>query len=66
VTVNGLSGWSARLDADALLGSGRTGFIFLGPEQLARDDVRASLSRAAVRLVAMSQATSIAAAMARK
>ncbi len=37
VTVNGLSGRSARQDADALLSSGRTGFIFLGPEQLARD-----------------------------
>jgi len=41
VTVNGLSGRSAQQDADALLGSGRAGFIFLGPEQLARDDVRA-------------------------
>jgi len=49
VTVNGLSGRSARQDADALLDSGRTGFVFLGPEQLARDDVRASLTRAPVR-----------------
>ena len=46
VTVNGLSGRSARQDADALLGSGGTGFVFLGPEQLARDDVRASLTQA--------------------
>jgi hypothetical protein len=43
-------------DTDALLGSGRTGFIFLGPEQLAREDVRASLTRAPVRLVAVDDA----------
>ncbi len=42
VTVNALSGQSARADADGLLQSGRTGFIFLGPEQLARDDGRSS------------------------
>ena len=60
VTVNGLSGRSARQDADALLSSGRTGFIFLGPEQLARDDVRASLTRAPVRLVAVDEAHCIA------
>ena len=60
VTVNGLSGRSARQDADALLGSGRTAFIFLGPEQLARDDVRASLTRAPVRLVAVEEAHCVA------
>ncbi len=60
VTVNGLSGRSARQEADALLGSGRTGFIFLGPEQLARDDVRDSLTRAPVRLVAVDEAHCIA------
>ena len=54
------SGRSARQDADALLGSGRTGFIFLGPEQLARDDVRASLTRAPVRLFAVDEAHCIA------
>jgi ATP-dependent DNA helicase RecQ len=56
VTVNGLSGQPARDDADELLRSGRTGFIFLGPEQLARDDVRASLARAPVRLFAVDEA----------
>src|SRR5580693_2714136 len=60
VTVNALSGATARRDADALLGSGRTGFIFLGPEQLARDDVRASLTRAPVRLFAVDEAHCIA------
>jgi superfamily II DNA helicase RecQ len=60
VTVNGLSGRSARQDADAPLGCGRTGFIFLGPEQLAREDVRASLTRAPVRLVAVDEAHRIA------
>ena len=60
VTVNGLSGRPARRDADALLDSGRTGFIFLGPEQLARDDVRASLTRAPVRMVAVDEAHCIA------
>ena len=45
---------------DALLDSGRTGFVFLGPEQLARDDVRASLTRAPVRLVAVDEAHCIA------
>jgi len=56
VTVNGLSGQPARDDADELLRSGRTGFIFLGPEQLARDDVRASLARAPVPLFAVDEA----------
>jgi ATP-dependent DNA helicase RecQ len=56
VTVNALSGPSGRDDADELLRAGRTGFIFLGPEQLARDDVRASLARARVRLLAVDEA----------
>jgi ATP-dependent DNA helicase RecQ len=56
VTVNALSGQSARADADGLLQSGRTGFIFLGPEQLARDDVRAMLARWPVRLLAVDEA----------
>ncbi len=56
VTVNALSGPSARDDADELLSSGRRGFIFLGPEQLARDDVRASLGGAPVRLFAVDEA----------
>ncbi len=56
VTVNALSGPSGRNDADELLIGGRAGFIFLGPEQLARDDVRASLARASVRLLAVDEA----------
>jgi ATP-dependent DNA helicase RecQ len=56
VTVNALSGQPAREAADELLSSGRTGFIFLGPEQLARRDVRATLSRAPVGLFAVDEA----------
>jgi ATP-dependent DNA helicase RecQ len=56
VTVNALSGQRARADAAELLSTGRTGFIFLGPEQLARDDVRASLARSRVRLFAVDEA----------
>jgi ATP-dependent DNA helicase RecQ len=56
VTINALSGPSGRDDADELLRARRTGFIFLGPEQLARDDVRASLARARVRLLAVDEA----------
>ena len=56
VTVNALSGQAGRDELDELLGSGRTGFIFLGPEQLARDDVRASLARAPARLFAVDEA----------
>jgi ATP-dependent DNA helicase RecQ len=60
VTVNALSGRAARVDADELLRSGRTGFIFLGPEQLARDDVLSMLARAPVRLFAVDEAHCIA------
>jgi ATP-dependent DNA helicase RecQ len=56
VTVNALSGQPARDEAGELLASGRTGFIFLGPEQLARDDVRATLAQAPVRLFAVDEA----------
>jgi ATP-dependent DNA helicase RecQ len=56
VTVNALAGQPARDAADELLGSGRTGFIFLGPEQLARADLRARLARAPVRLFAVDEA----------
>ncbi|HWG63724.1 MAG TPA: RecQ family ATP-dependent DNA helicase [Streptosporangiaceae bacterium] len=56
VTVNAVSGQSARDAAAQLLGSGQTGFIFLGPEQLARQDVTAMLARAAVRLLAVDEA----------
>jgi ATP-dependent DNA helicase RecQ len=56
VTVNALSGQRARNDAGKLLSSGATGFIFLAPEQLARDDVRTLLARAPVRLFAVDEA----------
>jgi ATP-dependent DNA helicase RecQ len=56
VTVNAQSGAAGRREADEMLGNGRAGFIFLGPEQLARDDVRASLARAPVRLLAVDEA----------
>jgi ATP-dependent DNA helicase RecQ len=60
VAVNALSGASARRDAEALLGSGQAGFIFLGPEQLARDDVRDRVAQAPVRLFAVDEAHCIA------
>ena len=60
VAVNALSGATARREAEALLAGGGTGFIFLGPEQLARDDVRDHLARAPVRLFAVDEAHCIA------
>ncbi|HUB21293.1 MAG TPA: RecQ family ATP-dependent DNA helicase [Streptosporangiaceae bacterium] len=60
VTVNALSGAPARREAAELLASGGTGFIFLGPEQLARDDVRDQLTRAPVRLFTVDEAHCIA------
>src|SRR5580693_7323002 len=60
ITVNALSGAPARREAEALLASGGTGFIFLGPEQLAREDVRDGLARAPVRLFTVDEAHCIA------
>ena len=60
IAVNALSGAPARREAEALLASGGTGFIFLGPEQLARDDVRDHLARAPVRLFVVDEAHCIA------
>ena len=60
VTVNALSGAAARRDAAELLASGQTGFIFLGPEQLARDDVRDRLLQAPIRLLTVDEAHCIA------
>jgi ATP-dependent DNA helicase RecQ len=56
VTVNGLSGQAARDQAYGLLSSGQAGFVFLAPEQLAREDVRATLAGAPVRLFAVDEA----------
>ena len=60
IAVNALSGAPARREAEALLAGGGTGFIFLGPEQLARDDVRDHLARAPVRLFVVDEAHCIA------
>jgi len=60
VTVNALSGRRARDEAAALLSSGETGFVFLAPEQLAREDVRAILARSGVRLFVVDEAHCIA------
>jgi ATP-dependent DNA helicase RecQ len=60
VTVNALSGAAARREAQELLAGGQTGFIFLGPEQLARDDVLDGLARAPVRLFTVDEAHCIA------
>lgn len=60
ITVNAPSGAPARREAAALLASGAPGFIFLGPEQLARDDVRDGLAQAPVRLFVVDEAHCIA------
>src|SRR3984957_9986624 len=60
IAVNALPGAPARREAAALLASGGTGFIFLGPEQLARDDVRDDLAQAPVRLFTVDEAHCIA------
>ncbi|MBV9384025.1 MAG: DEAD/DEAH box helicase, partial [Streptosporangiaceae bacterium] len=60
VTVNALSRRSARDEAGRLLATGGSGFVFLAPEQLARDDVRTSIARAPVRLFAVGEAHCIA------
>lgn len=60
IAVNALSGAPARREAEALLAGGGTGFIFLGPEQLARDDVRDHLAQAPVRLFTVDEAHCIA------
>jgi ATP-dependent DNA helicase RecQ len=60
IAVNALSGAPARREAEALLAGGGTGFVFLGPEQLARDDVRDRLARTPVRLFAVDEAHCIA------
>jgi ATP-dependent DNA helicase RecQ len=60
VTVNAISGPRARDEAAALLAAGQTGFIFLGPEQLAREDVRSMLARSRVRLFVVDEAHCIA------
>jgi ATP-dependent DNA helicase RecQ len=60
VTVNAQSGPAARAQAEELLGAGRPGFVFLAPEQFARDDVRTAAARAPVALFAVDEAHCIA------
>ena len=61
VTVNGNTPEGRRAEAYALLGEGRSGFVFLAPEQLARDDVRAALAAAPPRLLAVDEAHCVSA-----
>jgi ATP-dependent DNA helicase RecQ len=60
LTVNALSGASARDDAYELLAAGDSGFIFLAPEQLEHDELRARLAQAPVGLFAVDEAHCIA------
>ena len=61
VTVNGNTPEGRRAEAYALLGEGKSGFVFLAPEQLARDDVRAALAAAPPRLLAVDEAHCVSA-----
>jgi ATP-dependent DNA helicase RecQ len=54
--VNATSGASERSGGFALLRGGGTGFVFLAPEQLARDDVLAVLAAAPPVLLAVDEA----------
>jgi hypothetical protein len=53
VAVNSASRAAAREEAGRLLRSGTPGFIFIAPEQLARDDVRSVLAASPPALVAV-------------
>jgi ATP-dependent DNA helicase RecQ len=61
VTVNGSTSESQRAEAYELLRSGKTAFVFLAPEQLAREDVRAALAEAPPRLLAVDEAHCVSA-----
>jgi ATP-dependent DNA helicase RecQ len=56
VAVNAASGVAAREEAYRLLRSGVPGFVFIAPEQLARDDVRSALAASPPALVAVDEA----------
>ncbi|HEY0715990.1 MAG TPA: RecQ family ATP-dependent DNA helicase [Streptosporangiaceae bacterium] len=60
-TVNGATPERKRAEAYALLRSGETAFVFLAPEQLAREDVRAVLAEAPPRLLAVDEAHCVSA-----
>jgi ATP-dependent DNA helicase RecQ len=61
VTVNGSTSEGHRAEAYELLRSGDTAFVFLAPEQLAREDVRAVLAEAPPRLLAVDEAHCVSA-----
>jgi ATP-dependent DNA helicase RecQ len=56
ITVNSASGARSRAEAEKLLRAGSAGFVFLAPEQLARDDMRALLASAPPVLLAVDEA----------
>jgi ATP-dependent DNA helicase RecQ len=60
-TVNGSTSESQRAAAYDLLRAGETAFVFLAPEQLAREDVRAVLASAPPRLLAVDEAHCVSA-----
>jgi ATP-dependent DNA helicase RecQ len=61
VTVNGSTTEGKRAEAYGLLRAGETAFVFLAPEQLAREDVRAVLAQAPPRLFAVDEAHCVSA-----
>jgi ATP-dependent DNA helicase RecQ len=61
IAVNSASGPARREQAGKLLRSGSAGFVFLAPEQLARDDMRTLLADAPPVLLAVDEAHCISA-----
>ena len=61
VTVNAATPESRRTEAYGLLRTGAAGFVFLAPEQLARDDVHDVLAGAPPRLLAVDEAHCVSA-----
>jgi ATP-dependent DNA helicase RecQ len=61
IAVNVATSTRGRAEAFALLREGRHGFVFLAPEQLARDDVRAVLAASPPALVAVDEAHCVSA-----
>jgi ATP-dependent DNA helicase RecQ len=60
-TINGNTSESQRTEAYDLLRMGETAFVFLAPEQLAREDVRAILAETPPRLLAVDEAHCVSA-----
>lgn len=61
IAVNAASSARNRGEAFTLLREGRRGFIFLAPEQLARDDVRNALAGSPPKLIAVDEAHCVSA-----